>query len=118
MTRGEFRAYGLFAINGGVLWIACAWAGLAHAQTAGCAAPFCVSRADDDISKPLPGTLRYALCNAPNGTVIIFNPSLNGKTITLDSSGPDNHIPIGTDVMIQGPGPDRLTISGGGATRI
>ena len=62
--------------------------------------------------------LRYAVLNAPSGATITFDPALNGQTITLDGSSPNNHIKITRDVTIQGPGAGLLTITGSGKTRI
>ena len=62
--------------------------------------------------------LRYAVANAPKGATINFDASLNGHTIALDPSSPNNHIWIGRDVTIQGPAAGLLTINGGNATRI
>ena len=83
-----------------------------------CAPPLCVSRLDDSSTAPLPGMLRFATRNAPDGAWITFDPALNGGTITLDRSSPNNHIRIDRNVTIQGPGSQRMTISGGDATRI
>jgi hypothetical protein len=62
--------------------------------------------------------LRYAVLNAPKGATITFDPALAGQTIQLDGSSWNNHIKIGQDLTIQGPGANALTISGGNATRI
>jgi len=62
--------------------------------------------------------LRYAVLNAPKGATITFDPALNGQTIMLDTSSPNNHIKISQDVTIQGPGSGPWTISGGTLTRI
>lgn len=83
-----------------------------------CAPPSCVSRQDDNAANPLPGTLRFAVANAAPGAVITFDPALAGKTISLDTSSPGNHLLIRHDLVIQGPGADRLTVSGGDGTRI
>ena len=81
-----------------------------------CTPPLCVNRTDDSASAPISGMLRYAVLNAPRGAVITFDPALNGQTIALDTSSANNHIKIGQDLTIQGPGP--LTVSGNNATRI
>jgi hypothetical protein len=62
--------------------------------------------------------LRYAVLKAAKGATITFDPALNGQTIMLDTSSPNNHIKISQDVTIQGPGSGLLTISGGALTRI
>lgn len=49
---------------------------------------------------------------------MIFDPSLKGQTIRLDSSTPGNHIRIDRELDIEGPGADSLTISGDRKTRI
>ena len=60
-----------------------------------------------------PGTLREALLGAEDGDVITFDPALNGDTIRLNKE-----LQICADVVIQGPGPDQLAVSGEGMTRI
>ena len=100
----------------GVAWLC----RIAPAQTAGdsCAPPLCVSRSDDSAAAAQPGMLRYAVKSAPKGATITFDPALNGQTIKLDGSSPNNHIKIAQDLTIQGPGAQALTISGESATRI
>ena len=95
-------------------------AGLAHAQTAApnCVLPTCVTRSDDDAAAPQPGTLRYAILNAPDGAAITFAPGLVGQTLTLDSRSPGNQIKVSRSISVQGPGSSQLTIAGGHATRI
>ena len=85
---------------------------------AGCVQPLCVNRIDDSATAPVSGMLRFAVMNAPARATITFDPGMNGQTITLDGSSPNNHIKISQDVTIQGPGAGLLTISGGNATRI
>ena len=83
-----------------------------------CSPQSCVMRADDSATAPQPGMLRFAVDNASPGVAITFDPALNGKVITLDTTTPGNQLRITHDVVIQGPGADRLTISGGDMTRI
>src|SRR5262245_51036239 len=80
--------------------------------------PSCVSRIDDSATVPVRGMLRFAVQQVANGGVVTFAPALNGQTIKLDSSSPNNHIKITRDLTIQGPGSNLLTISGSGKTRI
>ena len=54
------------------------------------------------------GTLRADVAAASSGDTIVFDPSLNGQTITLTSGQLD----ISKDLTIQGPGAGQLTISG------
>src|SRR5437867_376337 len=61
------------------------------------------SAADDQ-----PGTLRWAIENAPAGSTITFDPSLRG-TLRLTS----DHLHISKPLHIRGPAAGRLTISGG-----
>jgi hypothetical protein len=62
--------------------------------------------------------LRYAVQKAADGSLITFDPALNGKSIEIDKSAPANHIKIATRITIAGPGAGLLTIDGGNATRI
>jgi hypothetical protein len=56
-----------------------------------------------------------AFANVNGGDTVQFDASLNGSTITLQSG----EIPISKDtITIQGPGPDKLTVSGNGTSRI
>ncbi|SPF45121.1 exported hypothetical protein [Candidatus Sulfopaludibacter sp. SbA4] len=87
-----------------------------QAQT--CNPPLCVSSTADSAANPATGTLRYAVLNSSGGNTITFAPSLNGQTIALDTSSPNNHLFIFHDLTIQGPGAGLLTISGGSGTRI
>ena len=84
----------------------------------GCVQPLCVNSTTDNAANPAPGSLRYAVLNAPLGATITFGPGLNGQTIFLDFSSPNNYIKISQDVTIQGPGSGQLTINGGATTRI
>lgn len=59
------------------------------------------------------GSLRSALLGAEDGTVITFDPSLNGDTIRLQSE-----LQFCADIILQGPGADLLAISGEDSTRI
>jgi hypothetical protein len=56
------------------------------------------------------GSLRAEIAAANAGDTINFDPSLDGKTITLNSSD----LVINKSLTIQGPGPGLLTISGTG----
>ena len=58
-----------------------------------------------------PGSLRDAIAYACPGSVITFDPSLMGDTITLSTS-----LDISDDIAIHGPGMDDLFISGGGTS--
>ena len=60
-----------------------------------------------------PGTLRQAIAASINGGMIDFDPSLNGKTITLTTQ-----IGIARDITINGPGYNTLAINGNDQTRI
>jgi hypothetical protein len=59
------------------------------------------------------GSLRYQLGEAQDGDTINFDPSLRG-TITLTSG----ELRVGGNVKIEGPGSDKLSISGNHATRV
>ena len=73
------------------------------------------SAADNPVTQPLiPGTLRHALANAPLNDTIAFAPSLNGKTIILKGG----QLVVDRSVTIQGPGLDRLAVSGGSVSRV
>jgi len=61
-----------------------------------------------------PGSLRQALANATDGSVIKFSPRLDGQTIDLTSGA----LPITKNLQIQGPGAGDLTISGGGTSGV
>jgi hypothetical protein len=60
------------------------------------------------------GSLRAAISGAASGDTINFAHALDGKTIVLSSG----ELAIGTSVDIEGPGANRLSISGGGASRV
>ena len=60
-----------------------------------------------------PGSLRGVIGGAAPGATIDFSPALNGGTITLLTQ-----IDINKNLIINGPGADNLTISGGDSTRI
>ncbi|MFK7921083.1 MAG: choice-of-anchor Q domain-containing protein [Bacteroidia bacterium] len=60
-----------------------------------------------------PGSLRSALLGAEDGTLITFDPSLNGDTIRLQGE-----LQICADITLQGPGADLLAVSGEDSTRI
>jgi len=55
-----------------------------------------------------PGSLRWAITNAPSGSTITVDASLRG-TILLTSGA----LPISRDLRIRGPGAESLAISGG-----
>jgi hypothetical protein len=59
------------------------------------------------------GSLRNAITHANSGDTIVFDPSLDGQTITLSSE-----LTISRSLDIEGPGPGRLTISGNDSNRI
>lgn len=58
-------------------------------------------------------SLRGAITNAAAGYTVNFDPSLTNATITLGGT-----IDIVRNVSIIGPGADKLTISGGGTTKL
>jgi hypothetical protein len=64
------------------------------------------SNSDD----PFGNTLRNEITAAQPGDTIVFDPSLNGQTITLGAS----QLEINKNLTIQGPGAGLLAISGGG----
>jgi len=59
------------------------------------------------------GSLRWATRQATVYSVILFDPSLAGATITLDST-----LKVGPDVTIEGPQTKGITIGGGGTTGV
>jgi predicted outer membrane repeat protein len=62
-----------------------------------------------------PGSLRQAIfdASATPGTLIHFDPTIAGQTIVVTSQ-----LKIGTEVTIEGPVPQGLTISGGLSTQV
>jgi hypothetical protein len=60
------------------------------------------------------GTLRAALVSASPGDTIQFAPQLSGQTITLNTG----ELVVTKSLSIQGPGANRLTISGNHASRV
>jgi hypothetical protein len=60
-----------------------------------------------------PGSLRTAIATAVAGDVIQFDPSLNGQVILLASP-----LNVTRELKIDGPGADKILISGGNRTRI
>src|SRR5262245_18427076 len=60
------------------------------------------------------GSLRWAIENAPSGDTITFAPALVGQTIILTSG----ELLIEKSLVILGPGPDKLAISGNAASRV
>src|SRR5215471_21585307 len=62
------------------------------------------------------GTLRSVIASAHNNDKIVFAPSLNGDTITLDASR--GQLSIAKKLDIEGPGASLLAISGNYADRV
>ena len=60
------------------------------------------------------GSLRDTIAAAGSGDKIVFDPSLDGQTITLTSG----ELLIQQSLTIQGPGADQLTVSGSGTSRV
>jgi hypothetical protein len=60
------------------------------------------------------GSLRAVIAAAQNDDQIVFDPSLQGQTITLTSG----ELAINKDLDIEGPGADQLAISGNHASRV
>jgi hypothetical protein len=60
------------------------------------------------------GSLRDAIGHAHDGDTIVFAPGLAGQTIALTS----DQITIKTSLDIEGPGADKLTVSGNDAFRV
>src|SRR5689334_4785568 len=60
------------------------------------------------------GSLRAAINAARSGDTIVFDPGLNGQTIALTS----DQIEIKNSVNIEGPGADKLAVSGSDAVRV
>ncbi len=60
------------------------------------------------------GSLRDTIKHASSGDMIVFDPSLNGQTITLTS----DELAIKKSVDIEGPGADKLAVSGNDSNRI
>jgi hypothetical protein len=58
------------------------------------------------------GTLRAEIAAAQSGDTIVFDPSLDGQTITLSDPLVQDQLEINTDLTIQGPGSGLLTILG------
>ncbi len=87
-----------------------AWSALLGGASRLAAGTQTVTFADDSG----PGSLRQAVLAAASGDIIVFDPSLNGQTITLTSG----EIDVNTSVTITGPGSALLTISGNNASRV
>ena len=68
------------------------------------------SAADDGSS----GTLRAVIASAHKGDTIVFDPSLDGQTITLTQG----QLAIKKSLDIEGPGASQLSISGNSASRV
>ncbi len=60
------------------------------------------------------GSLRDTIVQAASGDTIVFDPGLNGQTITLTS----DQLTITKSLTLQGPGADLLAISGNDANRV
>jgi hypothetical protein len=60
------------------------------------------------------GSLRDAVTNAKSGDTIVFAPSLDGQTISLTSDA----LTIKKNLDIEGPGADKLAVSGNDTLRI
>jgi hypothetical protein len=60
------------------------------------------------------GSLRDTITNAKSGDTIVFDPSLDGQTITLTS----DQITINKSVDIEGPGASLLAVSGNDTNRV
>ena len=60
-----------------------------------------------------PGSLRASIGSAVAGDVIQFDPALHGQVILLTTQ-----LNIPRELRIEGPGADKITISGGNRTRI
>src|SRR5262245_52242738 len=60
------------------------------------------------------GSLRDAITRANEGDTIAFDPGLNGQTITLTS----DQLTINKSLDIEGPGADKLAISGNDTNRV
>jgi len=84
--------------------------GLLSIAAASPAATLIVTSAADGGS----GSLRSAVGHANDGDTIVFDPSLNGSTLTLTRG----EIAVKNSIDIEGPGPALLAVSGGDATRI
>ena len=70
-----------------------------------------------DCITPVPGScsLRDAVDAATNGDTIVFAAGLTG-TITLDAAHAE--IEVNSEILIQGPGADLLTVNAGGNSRV
>lgn len=60
------------------------------------------------------GSLRDAILNAPAGATIVFDPSIDGQTITLTSG----ELMIANPLTIEGSATKGMTISGGNNSRV
>jgi hypothetical protein len=67
-----------------------------------------------NVSDHDPGSLRAVLAAASKGDQIVFDPALNGQTITLTSG----ELLLNKDLTISGPGAGLLTISGNESSRV
>src|SRR5262249_51218379 len=61
-----------------------------------------------------PGSLRAIIAEAQNGDQIDFDPTLHGQTITLTNG----ELALTKNLDIEGPGADRLAISGNHQSRV
>ncbi|MDX2166323.1 MAG: choice-of-anchor Q domain-containing protein [Deltaproteobacteria bacterium] len=74
--------------------------------------PVVVTKATDSGA----GSLRQVIADAPDDSDVLFDPAVFGVPRTVTADG--GEIVIATRLTILGPGADRLTVSGGNATRI
>ena len=74
------------------------------------AAPVVVVTNTDDSG---PGSLRQAMIDAADGSVIQFDPGIAGQTVVLTSS-----LSVSKALTIEGPVPQGMTISGNLSTRV
>jgi len=61
-----------------------------------------------NINDDGPGSLRYAVDNAVSGDTILFSPTIHNSKIILSGGS----ITLSKDIVILGPGQDKLSISG------
>src|SRR2546423_12569 len=74
------------------------------------AGPFVVTNTADSGA----GSLRQVLSDTSDGDTVRFDPSLNGKTITLTSG----ELSVNKNVTISGPGAGQLSVNGNAAGRV
>jgi len=83
------------------------------ASAASCVSSFASTLTVTNAFDDGPGSLRATVAAAAAGDVIQFEPSLNGQAIFLASQ-----INVTRELRIEGPGADKITISGDNRTRI